>query len=518
MSPTDALEEEIEEKPVTLTAVIKEEEVALLHHSDNLPKILRLTVYLLRFRNRLRAKTFALTTALPTSEETDFALQALVRWTQHVFFADDIKQLDQDRPCSMKLRKLAPFLDKHGLLRVGGRLANAKMPYNEKYPLLLPKCSRLTALLIDHVHRTQSHPGPQTLQNILCQDYWILSARSIIRKMTHKCIPCFRVKPRVSQPVMGNLPPHRLAQIKPFSKVGVDFAGPFDVKAAMLRKVKVTKAYICVFVCMVTTAIHIELVSDLSTPLFIAALDRFISRRGRCSDIYSDCGTNFVGTQRYLKEIDAIIRQPNYAQHVVENQIKWHFNPPAAPHMGGLWEAAVKSVKTLLHRIIMDRVLTYEELNTVLHHVEATLNSRPLSAMSSDPSDFKTLTAGHFLTMEPLVTIPAPKEPDQSTVTSLRKRWSLVQQIQHHFWSRWQKEYLHTLQERPKWTRVTPNLQIGDLVIVKEPTPPLTWRTARVIEVHPGMDGVVRVAKIQTATGKVLTRPAVKLCPMPLHD
>jgi len=82
----------------------------------------------------------------------------------------------------MKLRKLAPFLDKHGLLRVGGRLANAKMQYNEKYPFLLPKCSRLTALLIDHVHRTQNHPGPQTLQNILCQDYWILSARCIIKK------------------------------------------------------------------------------------------------------------------------------------------------------------------------------------------------------------------------------------------------------------------------------------------------------------------------------------------------
>jgi len=175
----------------------------------------------------------------------------------------------------MKLRKLAPFLDKHGLLRVGGRLANAKMPYNEKYPLLLPKCSRLTALLIYHVHRTQSHPGPQTLQNILCQDYWILSARSIIKKRTHKCIPCFRVKPRISQSVMGNLPPHRLAQIKPFSKVEADFAGPFDVKAAMLRKVKVTKAYICVFVCMVTTAIHIELVSDLSTPPFYSRVRSF---------------------------------------------------------------------------------------------------------------------------------------------------------------------------------------------------------------------------------------------------
>ncbi|CAI6357624.1 unnamed protein product [Macrosiphum euphorbiae] len=114
--------------------------------------------------------------------------------------------------------------------------------------------------------------------------------------------------------------------------------------------------------------------------------------------------------------------------------------------------------------------------------------------------------------MEPLIAIPAPKEPDQSTMISIGT--SIVQQIQHHFWSR----YLHTLQEQKKWTRVIPNLQIGDLVIIEEPTPPLAWKTARVIEVHPGMDGVVRVVKIQIATGKVLTRPAVKLCPMPLHD
>lgn len=136
---------------------------------------------------------------------------------------------------------------------------------------------------------------------------------------------------------MGNLSVFRVTQVKPFSRVGVDFADPFEVKAAMLRKFKVTKSYICIFVCMVTTAVHIELVSDMSTPLFIAALNRFVSRRGRCTNIYSDYGTNFVGTQRYLKEIDAILREPKFVNHVVSNQIIWHFNPPAAPHMGGLW-------------------------------------------------------------------------------------------------------------------------------------------------------------------------------------
>ncbi|KAF0760752.1 Integrase catalytic domain-containing protein [Aphis craccivora] len=102
---------------------------------------------------------------------------------------------------------------------------------------------------------------------------------------------------------MGNLPQFRINQVKPFSKLDLDFAGPFEMKAAMIRKIKISKGYIYIFVYLTTTSIHIELDSYLSTPLFIAGLERFLSRRGRCTDIYSDCGKNFVGTHQYLKEV-----------------------------------------------------------------------------------------------------------------------------------------------------------------------------------------------------------------------
>lgn len=184
------------------------------------------------------------------------------------------------KPARKHLRKLTPFLDDDHLLRVDGRLGYAEIPYNEKHPLMLPKSARLTELLIDSNHRKNEHPRLQTVQYLLRQNYWIISSRSVIKQRIHRCIPCFRAKPRPAQPIMGNLPSFRISQIKPFSRTGVDLAGPFQVKAAMIRKIKVTKAYICIFVCMVTTAVHIELVSDLSTPLFIAALDRFIGRRG----------------------------------------------------------------------------------------------------------------------------------------------------------------------------------------------------------------------------------------------
>lgn len=132
---------------------------------------------------------------------------------------------------------------------------------------------------------------------------------------------------------MGDLSRPRLEQIKPFGKVGVDFAGPFEVKAALLRKLRVTKAYLCIFICMKTTAVHIELASDLSTPTFIEVLKRFVARRGRCTDIYRDCGTNFLGTHRYLQEVQDILESPTMADYRASTQINWHFNPPAAPHM-----------------------------------------------------------------------------------------------------------------------------------------------------------------------------------------
>ncbi|XP_008186006.1 uncharacterized protein LOC103310227 [Acyrthosiphon pisum] len=322
VSPISCSEEENEEKRITLLSREKEEHCRLLYQSDNLPKVLRFTVYWLRLRDRLGKKPSLPITSPPTTDETERALRSLVRWTQNIYFSDEKKEHSMGKQAPKHLRKLTPFLDDDHLLMVRGRLGYAEIPYNEKHPLLMPKSSRLTELLIDFTHRKNGHPGPQTVQYLLRQNYWIFSSRSVVKQRIHRCIPCFRAKPRLAQPIMGNLPSFRISQIKPFSRTGVNFAGPFQVIAAMIRKIKVTKAYIYIFVRMVTTAVHIELVSDLSTQLFIAALDRFIGRRGRCSDIYSDCGTNFVGTNRYLQEVYSILKGPRCVENAVDNQIR----------------------------------------------------------------------------------------------------------------------------------------------------------------------------------------------------
>lgn len=318
---------------------------------------------------------------------------------------------------------------------------------------------------------------------------------------------------------MGDLPAPRVSPSRPFSTTGCDYCGPFQIKMVNLRAIRHTKVYICVFVCMATKAVHLEVVTDMTTDAFIAALVRFTSRRGLPTHIYSDCGTNFVGADAALRKIiPPTIHSEDVKQlltdHTSQRGIVFHFNPPATPHAGGLWEGAVKSAKHHLRRVMGETVLTLSEFSTLTTQIEAMLNSRPLSPLSMDPTDLAALTPGHFLIGAPLVAVP---EVDHTGIPINRlKKWQLVQSFQQNIWKRWQLEYLHTLQQRQKWAVPSKNLEIGDLVLIHCNTPPLTWPLARITAVRPGSDGVVRVVELKTQHG-TLTRPAVKVFPLPLN-
>jgi hypothetical protein len=191
----------------------------------------------------------------------------------------------------------------------------------------------------------------------------------------------------------------------------------------------------------------------------------------------------------------------------------WRFIPPHGPHHGGLWEAAVKSMKHHLRRTLGSQVATYEELYTLLTEIEACLNSRPLCALSSDPHSSTYLSPGHFLIGDPLVQIPTV---DLTDVKSNRlSRWQSYQQQLQVFWKRWSADYLHDLHQRQRWQKTTPNLQLGEVVLLKEDnSPPLHWPLAIITEVHPGSDGKVRVVTLKTPQG-IFKRPISKICPLP---
>lgn len=302
---------------------------------------------------------------------------------------------------------------------------------------------------------------------------------------------------------------------RPFTKTGVDYAGPIHIRTSKGRGHKSYKAFIAVFICLCTKAVHLEAVSDYSTEAFLAALRRFTARRGLCTDLFSDCGTNFVGADRQLQ---ALLRESSpdgrRIAHVAATEgIRWHFNPPSAPHFGGLWEAAVKSMKHHLRRVIGNSTLTFEEMSTLLAQVEACLNSRPLQALSDDPDDISALTPGHLLIGAPLLAVPEPPLTDKAE--SSLSRWQHLQKMRDHFWERWSREYIHSLAARPKWFKPNAVPQVGALCLVRsEIYPPSKWPLARIMKLHPGDDGVTRVITVRTSTSELI-RPLTKIVLLP---
>lgn len=264
---------------------------------------------------------------------------------------------------------------------------------------------------------------------LIHKQFWILFMRQIVHYVRRHCTVRVRLAAENLQPIIADLPKARVQECRPFAQVGVDYAGPIMMRELNLRKSRECKVYMAVFVCLGVKAVHLELMSDLSTEAFLAAFDRFVSRRGLPSDVYSDCGTNFIGASKQLRKL---INHPDNHEFLSSARAcSWHFNPPSAPHFGGLWEAAVRSAKSLLTRTVSTHRLTLEEMCTVLCRVEAALNSRPLVPMSPDLYDLQCLTPGHFLVGEALLTVPEYDVQLQSV--NLRQRWMLLHQCFQFF-------------------------------------------------------------------------------------
>lgn len=320
----------------------------------------------------------------------------------------------------------------------GGRLRNSRLQFDAQHPILLPRDHDLTKRIIIYEHTRNMNAGTQATMAAVRQRFWPLSLRSTTRKIIRSCVTCFKTKPVLSEAIMGSLPASRVTVSRPFSHCGVDYAGPVILKESKRRNVRNSKAYISVFVCFATKAVHIELVSDLTAEAFISALRRFISRRGKPGCIYSDNGTAFVGAHNQLKEVHDFLNnkqaQTDINQYLCEQETTWKFIPPNAPHFGGLWEAAVKSAKYHMSRIVGKAHLTFEELQTVLVEIEAILNSRPLTQLSADPNDLAYLSPGHFLVGTAMNSFPCHDlyDANENRLT----RWQRVEQIRQHFWRR----------------------------------------------------------------------------------
>ena len=306
---------------------------------------------------------------------------------------------------------------------------------------------------------------------------------------------------------MADLPPCRLQMFEtPFAHTGVDYFGPFLVKQ---RRSEI-KRYGCIFTCMTTRAIHLEVAPDLTVSSFLNAFRRFVSRRGPIQCMYSDNGTNFVGSEKVLRQSIEAWNKEHINSNLRQRGILWKFNPPGASHMGGSWERMIRTVRQLLEGSISKRDLDDDALHTLFLEVEAMINSRPLTDVSVDVNAELPLTPNHLLRVDPSIGLP-PMLTDAAD-NYARQRYRIVQLVADEFWKRWVEEYPRTLFTRRKWNQRRDNIALDDIVLIMDHFLPRgQWPLGRVVKLYPDSLGVVRIVDVKAATG-VLKRPISKLC------
>ena len=399
--PVETIEEEEREVCFVISAHSKNP-VIPLNYCSSFTRLQLVTAWILRFVNNCRGTRINSPTL--TVEELISAQRYWIRVIQEDHFLSDISDLKAKLGLSNKssLLTLHPFIDSDGLLRVGGRESNSDISYQKMHPLIVHGKHAITKLIIRSEHIRMLHAGSTLLCAALSNWLHIICLRKTTRSIVRQCITCHRQTCKPQSQLLGQLPLERVTPGSIFQNVGVDYAGPVKIKYGMVRKSTIVKAYICVFVSLSVKAVHLEAVSNLTSEAFIVTLRRFIARRGYPTLIWSDNGTNFVGANREIKELYEFLKEQQskgiISDFCSSHNIEWRFIPEHGPNFGGLWEAAVKSTKTHLKRIMRDVKLSFEEFTTILTQVEACLNSRPLVyTNSSDDDGIDILTPGHFL-------------------------------------------------------------------------------------------------------------------------
>ena len=358
---------------------------------------------------------------------------AIMRYTQ--------KALPQG---NSQLKKLNPMTGEDGLIKVGGRLGNSHFKDDTIHPVILPYKHHVSNLIIKHSHHVTGHAGVERVLTETRKRVWIIKGRKLVKSIVYGCIQCKRNHGKTEVQKMANLPESRVTPYEPcFTRVGVDYFGPFIVKRGRSE----IKRYGCVFTCFATRAVHIEIAFTLDTDSFLHALDRFIARRGEPKEIWSDNGTNFVGACKELRKSVQEWNQTRISAHLLKKEVDWHFNPPAASHMGGVWERQIRTIRRVLMGVISQQVLDDEALMTLLTVVEGIINNRPITRLSDDPRDTAPLTPNHLLMLHSGPSLPPGTFVDQDR---FKRRWKRVQYLADVFWTRWINEYIPRLQERQK--------------------------------------------------------------------
>ena len=386
-------------------------------------------------------------------------------------------------PKGSALCRLNPFICESGLMRVGGRLRNATLPFEERFPCILPK-GHVTELFLRYIHTKNSHAGVDTLLALVSKTFHIISVKPIAKKITRFCVICQRIDKRTCNQVAPPLPSIRVNPARPFENVGVDFAGPLYCKGSP------KKYYILIGVCSVVRGIHLELTNSMNIPELKLALRRMCARRGIPSSVISDNAPTFTSAAKQMH---------NWFGPFAPN---WSHIAPRAPWWGGLYERHIKTVKSALKKTIGRSRMKPKELEALTLEIENLLNERPLVS----GQDGNILTPNHFL--RPHFTSEAPSPPGDIKSFYVNGINALK-----HFWTVWSNAYLKSLAKVVPGHKERFPLKVNDVVLLdneKISGNRVSWPLGKIVETVEGSDGKVRLVKVQTAESTLL-RPVQRL-------
>jgi hypothetical protein len=425
------------------------------------------------------------------------ARSAFIKILQHQHFATEIQLLEASRaiPKESKLHRLCPFLDESGVLRVKGRIQLSELAYESKHPIILPCCDG-TMLLIQFMHVHLNHSGVDTMITALRTEYEVFGLRKMVKQVKGKCLSCKRFDTRACNEPAAPLPKVRVTKAPAFCVTGIDFAGPVYCVDSFDKKL-----YICLFVCGVVRAVHLELVNSLSKDDFILAFRKFAALKCLPSVVYSDNGKNLVAGQKALS---------GYLGAVAPT---WRFLCPRSPWWGGWWERLVRTIKGGIRKTVGKRCLTRVEMETCLCEVAAAVNSRPLTFVGTDIQNKNPLTPNHFLAGQGNQGLKGAVFEDYDNVTSENlsiRHQELIQRLDD-FFKVWSTDYIRNLPPAFSKFRKRGNLQVGSVVLIREDNQRrMDWVIGVVEKLHEGKDGVARAADLRTRFG-IRTRAIQRL-------
>jgi hypothetical protein len=489
---------------------------------SSLTKLLRVTALVLRFVRKLQKKN---TTRYITCDEIKESENMWIRHIQRLYYKDVFDAISCGKQNNIQ-QQLGIYIDTYGILRCKGRLENADISESARCPILLPKYDWYTRLIVAKTHTEILHSGVSQTLSVVRNRFWIPHGRAIVKSVLKSCMICRRFEGGpYKMPPFCSYPKSRVTEGIPFSRIGIDYMGPLYSKT---NKDSEKKVWICLFTCLMTRAIHLEIVCDMTTAEFLMCFRRFVAQRGSPTLIISDNALQFRTADKILDHLwNKIPKNAEIMSYVSNAGIKWMFNVELSPWMGGFYERLVALVKRSLKKAIGRKMLSIVQLQTLIKEIEAVINSRPLVYVGDDLHSNIPITPAHFLSNNPKIGIPELEIdsdddyiPIESTKDNLLKLWKKGQRLLDIFWKTWKDEYLLSLRERyqntfknhPGQMQFKP--KIGDIVLVKDDTSRGNWKFGKITQLIKSRDDECRSAKVLISSGNELGRPLNLLYPL----